>query len=374
MRVLLLSAYAAGSHVHWREQLLAMLPDWQFTILELPPRHFSWRVRGNPLYWSVESRSELERGYDLVIATSMVDLATLRGLLPALASVPAVTYFHENQFAYPSSDRQSSVLEAQMVSIYSALACDQLLFNSDFNRHTFLRGVAELLKRLPDKTPSGLPELLGAKSAVLPVPIDAEPVDALEGAWPGKEGELPERSLRIVWQGRFEFDKGAEQLLAVVRELERRDHDYELALLGQTFRQMPGAFNQIKTEFAHRLVHFGFLESKSAYRALLCQADVALSTALHEFQGLAVLEAVVRGCLPLVPDRQVYPELFPSQFRYVSSLEDPEREAQAAVEKLESHRVTLGAGSHERPDVGAFQPSQLAARYRAVLSEVARSG
>ncbi len=88
MRVLLLSAYAAGSHVHWRERLTAMLPDWQLTVLELPPRHFNWRIRGNPLYWSMAERETLEAGYDLVLATSMVDLATLRGLVPALAPVP----------------------------------------------------------------------------------------------------------------------------------------------------------------------------------------------------------------------------------------------------------------------------------------------
>ena len=76
MKILLLSAYAARSHVHWQQMLQSMFPRWEWTVLELPPRHFSWRVRGNALYWSIEEQDTLEQAYDLLIATSMVDLAT----------------------------------------------------------------------------------------------------------------------------------------------------------------------------------------------------------------------------------------------------------------------------------------------------------
>ena len=92
MRVLLLSAYAAQSHRYWRQGLTRMFPDWQWTVLELPPRHFSWRVRGNPLHWSLAERERLTEPQDLLIATSMVDLATLRGLVPALSRIPSLLY------------------------------------------------------------------------------------------------------------------------------------------------------------------------------------------------------------------------------------------------------------------------------------------
>ena len=90
MRVLLLSAYAARSHIHWQNALVAMFPQWSWRHLSLPPRHFSWRVRGNPLYWAIAEREVLEAQYDLLVVTSMVDLATLRGLVPNLARVPTV--------------------------------------------------------------------------------------------------------------------------------------------------------------------------------------------------------------------------------------------------------------------------------------------
>ena len=110
MKVLLLSAYAAQSHVHWRRSLEVMFPQWRWQILELPPRHFSWRIRGNPLHWAQRDRALLEQDYDVLVATSMVDLATLRGLVPALAGLPSILYFHENQFAYPQGGRRHGLL------------------------------------------------------------------------------------------------------------------------------------------------------------------------------------------------------------------------------------------------------------------------
>jgi hypothetical protein len=73
VNILVLSAYAAHSHVHWQRSLQAMFTHWRWQILSLPPRHFSWRVRGNALFWSIAERDTLEQAYDLVVATSMVD-------------------------------------------------------------------------------------------------------------------------------------------------------------------------------------------------------------------------------------------------------------------------------------------------------------
>jgi len=95
MRILLLSAYDAHSHRRWRQGLVAAFPEWRWTVLTLPPRFFSWRVRGNSLSWAFSERETLEQSYDVLVATSMTDLSALKGLVPALV------YCHENQFAYP---------------------------------------------------------------------------------------------------------------------------------------------------------------------------------------------------------------------------------------------------------------------------------
>jgi len=155
MKVLLLSAYDAASHRHWRETLVAQFPEWDWQVLTLPARYFAWRIRGNSLSWAFGQRELLEQPYDLVIATSMTDLSALRGMVPVLAQIPTLVYFHENQFAYPESGREYGSVEPKVLNIYTALAADYVLFNSGYNRNSFLAGAQALLKKLPDQVPAG---------------------------------------------------------------------------------------------------------------------------------------------------------------------------------------------------------------------------
>jgi glycosyltransferase involved in cell wall biosynthesis len=330
VKILLLSAYAAQSHVHWQQTLQSMFPHWEWTVLDLPPRHFSWRVRGNALYWSLIERDTLEQAYDLLIATSMVDLATLRGLVPALTRLRTVVYFHENQFEYPQHNQQHSLLDAQVASIYTALSADALLFNSRYNLDSFMAGCAALLGKLPDRVPPGVVSILQAKATVLPVPIDIEKYSMAVARWPGVRGRSGGGPLRLLWVGQFEHDKGGEGLLSILRILEGKGLDFELAVTGQQFRRSPEVFREIESAFTHRIVQFGYVEPAADYRALLRAAEIVLSTALHEFQGLAVMEAVAAGCLPVVPDRLGYREIYPSHSRYATHTDDPEREAESA--------------------------------------------
>ena len=130
----LLSAYRSDSHAAWADWLVENFTEIHWHKLELPGRHFRWRIRGNPLSWLDKLPSEIP---DLILATSMVDLATLKGLHPHLANIPCIYYFHENQFAYPTSDKQHDSVDPQMVQLYGALCANKLLFNSAYNRDSF---------------------------------------------------------------------------------------------------------------------------------------------------------------------------------------------------------------------------------------------
>jgi glycosyltransferase involved in cell wall biosynthesis len=372
VKALLLSAYAAASHVHWRAQLLTQCPDWAWTVLELPPRHFSWRVRGNPLYWSLEEQQTLQRPYDVLVATSMVDLATLRGLVPSLCRCPSLLYFHENQFQYPAGRARHGLLEAQMVNLYSALAADRLGFNSAWNRDSFLAGVDHLLGRLPDRVPPGVTQRLSAKSTVLPVPVDT-PVAGAGLPW-GESPRYPAGPLRLLWNARFEHDKGGGRLLALLRLLETTGLDWQLAVVGQQFRDAPPAFAELGERYRERLVHFGFLPRRDALAAMQRGADIVISTALHEFQGLSVAEAVMAGCLPLVPDRLAYRELYPAPFRYASHECDEQAEARAAVKALLKLAEGLAQGAIQPPSLEGLQARALGPAYRKLLAQLAASG
>ena len=362
-RVLCLSGYDAASHRRWRETLASHLAGFEWHHCALPPRYFRWRIRGNPLSWLEEPL--LQQDWDLLLVTSMVDLAVLRGLHPKLALTPAVAYFHENQFSYPQQANSTPNAEPRVVNLYTALSADRVLFNSAWNRESFLEGVRVLRKQVPDQKPAGLVEQLSGKSEVLPVPIE----DRLFGAQPRDWSEWP----HLVWNHRWEYDKGPDRLLALLRCLAEAGQPFRLSVVGEQFRSAPEAFECIAREFEHSIVYWGHIASRDDYEALLTEVDMVLSTALHDFQGLAVLEAMACGAVPVVPDRLAYPEYVPEACRYTSLTDEPEREGRLAA------KCIMSLLSQERPDPARFRPDgyrleQLLPHYETALLETCRAG
>ena len=380
MRILLLSAYDAQSHKYWREGLVAQFPEHDWTQLVLPGRYFSWRIRGNSMQWALGERATLDQPFDVVFATSMVDLASLKGFVPNLANIPSILYFHENQFIYPPSQaNKKHLLDPKMVTLYAAIAADKLVFNSPYNQQSFIAGVKELLNQLPEKMPLDLAQLLSEKSLVLPVPL--QPVSPLKVAYTGTKDDVtlwPKRertwSLRLIWAARWEYDKGPQQLQAILRQLSHRHVDFKLCVLGQSFRQQPVEFEQIKAEFNSHLVQFGYATSRQQYLNWLAGGDLILSTALHEFQGLAVQEAVQQGCTPVLPNRLVYPQMFGSDFVYESSPLTPETEAIAAADLIQALSLKRQQGHAMSAFVDHLTWPKMKVKYQHLLNALVPNG
>ncbi|MCX7553294.1 DUF3524 domain-containing protein [Marinicella sp. S1101] len=325
-RILLISAYDAQSHRYWHQQLISGLPQFKWQLLTLKDRYFSWRMGGNAMSFQQQSDTELSADYDVVLATSMTDLSTLLALYPHLNPARKLLYFHENQFAYPVNNKQQGLAEMQLRSIYAAMVADVLVFNSQFNRDSFISGVGAFIKKMPDGTPADLPQRLKAKAQLLPVPIrdDARPIQQ-------QTDNNKKPCLEVIWNHRWEHDKGPETLLELLR-LCRGHEQIKFHILGQQFKQTPPAMQSIIDAHRDQCLNLGYVEDRDAYLAILQRADVVLSTAQHDFQGIAMLEAVACGCLPVAPDRLVYPEYYPPENLYPSAT--PKQQAQSILALL----------------------------------------
>lgn len=311
MNILLLSAYNTPSHNYWCNQLIKGFPEFNWTLLTLPPRKFSWRIRGNPLSWHSSSREALLNKYDTVIATSMVDFSTLIGLYPNLGESKKIIYFHENQFEFPLSANNSHTnVESMMVNLYGALCSDRVVFNSDYNRDSFFSGAENLLKRINDHSPVTVLDDIKNRCEVLPVPICNAESDS---------GKKIKNS--IIWNHRWEFDKNPEDYYRALKILKEKGINFKLIMMGIQFKNSPNAFNKIKNEFSDNIICWGE-QKKADYHSWLKKGEFIISTAIHEFQGLAVMEGVQMGARPVVPNRLSYPQWFNKEFLYGNSSEE----------------------------------------------------
>jgi len=337
----LLSAYRSQSHAAWADWLTQTFTDINWCTLELPGRHFRWRIRGNPLSWLHKLPEETP---DLILATSMVDLATLKGLHPRLANIPVIYYFHENQFAYPTSKLQHDSVDPQMVQLYGAIAADKIVFNSNYNRETFLTGIDKLLQMLPDEVPNNVTNELRKKSKILPVAI--KPI----------ESQSNKIENLILWNHRWEYDKAPGIFADALVQLNNSGVDFKLALLGERANKTPKALQKIEESLTDKIIINGKVNKKE-YQQYLSQSSIVVSSAIHEFQGLAIMEAVSAGAVPLVPNDLCYPEQYAETYRYKAN------NSTSLTEKL-NHFLNVKPAS---PDISNWFESELKNKWRKLL-------
>ncbi len=356
-RILILEPYYGGSHRAVLDALFPM-PGWEIDLLTLPPRKWKWRMRGAAITMSAEARRLYESGarWDLIFASTFLNLAEFKGLAgDAVAGVPAIVYFHENQLVYPVRHEAEWDLQFPLTNITSALAADACLFNTQWNLDAFIGAIPGFLRQFPDHHPQGVAERIAAMSSVLAPPFDPTPFSAapMRGARP-----------RIIWPHRWEHDKDPEAFFSAMHTLAAEGLDFEVAVAGQAFRETREHVEQAARALGERLVHLGEPEGRGAYAALLGSCDIAVSTAANEFFGLAMLEACYAGCTPVVPDRLAYPELYPAPYRYSSP--------KGLVALLRSLILERPAPGVARALAEPFTAEHLRPAYRAAFDRISR--
>lgn len=96
--------------------------------------------------------------------------------------------------------------------------------------------------------------------------------------------------------------------------------------------------------------------SKDDYYRLLRSAKCVVSFALQENFGFGIAEATMAGCLPVVPDRLVYPELYPHT-RLYKTFEECVRDVEDAINAYDvpyQASVKRYLADRIRPNIGAW--------------------
>lgn len=374
LRVLALEPYYGGSHRAVLDGLVERLPAFGVTLecVTLPPRKWKWRMRGSAITMAEEvreranawraanphgeaGRAHPERAWDLVYASTFINLAEFLSLAgDAVAGLPSIVYFHENQLLYPVRHTAEWDYQFALTNITSALTATHCLFNSHYNLEGFLAEIPGFLREFPDHRPQGVAERIAAKSEVLAPPFDPVPFDAM----PTARGP----HARVVWPHRWEHDKHPEAFFAACEALAAEGLHFEVAVAGQSFRETEDLIARAASSLGSRLVHLGEPGSRSAYAELLASSDIAVSTAQNEFFGLAMMEAAYAGCLPLVPERLAYPELYRPEHRYASTDE--------LVARLRSAIIGRPAPGSARDIAVAFTFEALVPRYAAAFRRI----
>jgi glycosyltransferase involved in cell wall biosynthesis len=314
-RILLIEPYYGGSHRHFLDGLKQHVVA-DFVLLTLPARKWKMRMQLSAP-WFVQKVKDMEgkdRFFDAVLCSSFIDVSVFKALVSSVAGwnmgCKFLTYFHENQFGYPDNLSRQNIHQFTAINFTSALASDRIAFNSRFNRDSFLKHCGVYVSKAADMNLDAAMVQLAEKSSVLYPGLD---FSGLDQAVPQPARGAPPL---IIWNHRWEHDKNPEEFFDALYQLQANGHAFRVALLGQSFGSRPACFERARSSLQDQMTAFGFVENRDDYYRILKEGAVVVSTAYHEFFGIAILEAVRAGCIPVLPDRLSYPELFAEHYLY----------------------------------------------------------
>jgi len=315
MKICLVEPFFTGSHAVWAEEY-ARFSRHEVRLLTLPGRHWKWRMHGGAVTLARHFlASDVQP--DLLLVTDMLDLTTFLALTRArTAGLPTAIYFHENQLTYPWSPADADPGHRRdahyaFINYASALAAEAVLFNSRYHHDTFLDALPEFLGSFPDQNELDSVERIREKSSVLPLGLDLQRFDRYRPEQPkGQEGPP-----LILWNHRWEYDKNPDEFFRALFQLQEEGCDFEVAVLGESYRQAPPVFAEARQRLDRRIVQFGYAKNFADYARWLWRADILPVNSSHDFFGASVVQAIYCGGTPLLPRRLAYPEHLPAELQ-----------------------------------------------------------
>lgn len=274
-----------------------------YDLFTLPAQKWHWKSRLGALYFA--QNIPMTHQYEVLFTTSVINLAELIGMRADLAKCEKIVYFHENQLVYPVQEKRerdcqyglnqimtwfvnlfksSKVIFSRSLIDFSfnSLAADSIIFNSEFNKTSFLHEINTFLNIQSVCKFKNLREILTPKCTVLYFPIQFERMLQTSDYRSSEQSVL-----RLIWPHRWEHDKNPELLAEALFELHKREVPFQVSIIGEKYEEYPKCFDEMRTKLSNEIVHFGYL-SRTDYIKCLNDGDIVISTADHEFFGVSM--------------------------------------------------------------------------------------
>ena len=323
-------------------------------------------MRSAPLSLATKAVATIEQSVspDVVLCTDMLDVTCWLGLLSrinspganAILKAPLAFYLHENQWTYPESPSAKIDHHFAYTNLTSAIAADTCWFNSAFHQDDFLQACTDFIGRMPDSQDDHALGALRKKSSVLypgfDLPAETNDRELNSNNPRNDESSEVDRPLKIGWVSRWEFDKRPDEFLRLLCLIDSRDVDFQLILLGER-KGKSKTLAEILRRFEDRILVADYAETQTAYVKSLRHMDVVVSTADHEFFGIAICEAIASGAAPVLPDRLSYRELVPNNERFETI-----EQAAEMVQKFTERSQRMAAAKKAKDSIENFRAEQ----------------
>ena len=314
MQITLVEPFYGGSHKQWADALIQR-SSHSYALLSMSAHHWKWRMHGAAITLGRQFLAT-KKQTDLILATDMLDLGLFLSFTRnASAGVPTAIYFHENQINYPWSPKDRDVKAGRdhhygFINYTSALVADFCLFNSAYHRDAFLTALPKFLKQFPDHNNADTSRLISEKSKVLSLALDLRRFDAHRSTKHSRNSPPI-----ILWNHRWEFDKGPEEFFNVLFQLSEDGEQFQLVILGEELDKSPDIFAEARERLRPHILHWGFCTDQAQYAKWLWRADILPVTSIQDFFGGSIIEAIYCNVFPLLPQRLAYPEHIPEPLR-----------------------------------------------------------
>jgi len=313
MNILALEPWYGGSHRNYLDGVMAH-SQHTYHPITMAARFWKWRMHGGAVTMARKALQAYEDGFrpDLIFANDMVNLPAFLAMTRGVFSdVPVVLSFHENQLTYPIPPDQERDYTYGYINYLSCLSADRIVFNSEFHFNEFMEALPILLRAFPDYTHLHTVQEIREKSEVLHLGLNLTAHDAFADGYDQHQWGPGMRPPIVLWNQRWEYDKNPEAFFRLMNRLDDVNYPFRLILAGERFQELPPEFEKAFERYAERILHYGYAEDFEEYSRLLHRADIVVSTAHHDFFGIAIMEAIYAGCHPVLPNRLSYPELIP---------------------------------------------------------------